>query len=88
MYIWILNATDLILEPIYLCLQVYSFTFALQVKMSIFTEVSGMTSDTFLLHQMQKELKYQANVSPTQRNEKHLKTSSKYSCIQKGQLPT
>lgn len=41
--------------------------------MSIFTEVRGKTSDIFLLHQMQKELKYQAKVSPTQRNEKHLK---------------
>lgn len=44
--------------------------FALQVKMSIFTEVRGKTSDIFLLHQMQKELKYQAKISPTQRNEK------------------
>lgn len=41
--------------------------------MSIFTEVRGKTSDTFLLQQTQKELKYQAKVSPTQRNEKHLK---------------
>lgn len=46
--------------------------FALQVKMSIFTEVTGKTSEIFLLHQMQKELKYQAKVPPTQRNEKHL----------------
>lgn len=38
--------------------------------MSIFTEVRGKTSDIFLLHQMQKELKYQAKISPTQRNEK------------------
>lgn len=31
--------------------------FALQVTRSVFTEVSGVTSDTFLSHQMQKELK-------------------------------
>lgn len=35
--------------------------------MSIFTEVRGKTSDTFLLYQMQKELKCQAfKISPTQ----------------------
>lgn len=45
--------------------------FALQVK--IFTEVRGNTSDIYT--RCKKKLKYQANDSPTQRNEKHFKLS-------------
>jgi len=55
--------------------------------MSVFTEVRGKTSDIFLLHQMHKELKYQAKFSQP-KGMKSISSALQMLLHPKRQLPT